>query len=250
MTAMTTSTKKTRSATEAQVAAAWARLGVMFNVAAARQTPDVERLLLDTARLAPGNVRLFLLAASWLHRFSSYVAGHRLARLVHDELEVETRPVLGLMLEWAGGINLKYAIDVCRGSISQVDRPLSDAENGMAVLRRQAEQSASALSKKWGQWLSDETMRIKDDAIRPVFWVARHNPALAGRSTLGDIATSVVAEWPEGGEVDGAMEISRRIGASRLATNGALRLLELAGRVEMERTRGRRGMIVRMLGGD
>jgi hypothetical protein len=242
--------KKTMSATEAQVAAAWARLGVMFNVAPAKRTPDVERLLLDTVRLAPGNVRLFLLAASWLHRFSSYVAGHRLARLVHDELEVEARPVLGLMLEWAGGINLKYAIDVCRGEISQVGRPLSDAENGMAVLRRQAERSASALSKKWGRWVSDEAMRMKHDAIRPVSWVARHNSDLAARSSLGDVATSVVAEWPEGGEVDGAMEVSRRIGASRLATNGALRDLELAGRVEMEKTRGRRGMIVRILAGN
>jgi hypothetical protein len=241
---------KTSGQTEVRVAAAWARLGVMFNVAPAKQTPDVERLLLDTARLTPGNVRLFLLAASWLHRFSSYVAGHRLARLVHDELEVEAWLVLGLMLDWAGGINLKYAIDVCREAISQVGRPLSDAENGMAVLRRQAEQSASALSKKWGRWVSDEAMRMKHDAIRPVSWVARHNSGLAARSSLGDVATSVVAEWPEGGEVDGAMEVSRRIGASRLATSGALRDLELAGRVEMEKTTGRRGMIVRILAGN
>jgi hypothetical protein len=247
MTMMTT--RKTTSATEAEVAAAWARLGVMLNVAPANHTPDVERLLLDTARLASGNIRLFLLAATWLRRFSSYVAGHRLARLVHDELEDDARPVLGLMLEWAGEINLKYAIDVSRGTMSQSGRPLSDAENGMAVLRRQAEQSANALSKKWGRWLSSDAMRMKHDAIRPVSWVARHNSALAARSTLGDVATSVVAEWPKGGEVDGAMEVSRRIGASRIATNGALHLLELAGRVEIEKTPGRRGMIVRILTG-
>jgi len=240
-------TKKTTLATETKVAAAWARLGVMLNVAPANHSPDVERLLLDTARLAPGNVRLFLLAASWLHRFGSYVGGHRLARLVHDELEEDARPVLGLMLEWAGGINLKYAIDVCEDAISQIGRPLSNAENRMAVLRRQAEQSANTLSKKWGRWLSDDAMRMKHDAIRPVAWVARHNPILAARSTLGDVAASVVAEWPEGGQVDGAMEVSRRIGASRLATHGALHVLELAGRVEMERAPGRRGMIVRIL---
>jgi hypothetical protein len=239
-------TRKTTSATEVKVAAAWARLGVMLNVAPANHMPDVERLLLDTARLAPGNVRLFLLAATWLHRFGSYVAGHRLARMVRDELEENARPVLGLMLEWAGGINLKYAIEACHGTALQVGRPLSDAENGMAVLRRQAEQSASTLSKKWGRWLSDDAMRMKHDAIRPVTWVARHNCALAARSTLGDVATSVVAEWPKGGEVDGAMEVSRRIGATRLATNGALRILELAGRVEMAKTPGRRGMIVRI----
>lgn len=243
----TMSTTKTTSLTDAKAAAEWARLGVMLNVAPAKHAPDVERLLLDTARLAPGNIRLFLLAATWLRRFNSYLAGHRLARLVHDELEADARPVLGLMLEWAGGINLKYAIEVCREAVSQFGRPLSDAENGMAVLRRQAEQSAGALSKKWGRWLSDDAMHMKHDAIRPVYWVARHNSILASRSALGDVATSVVAEWPKGGEVEGAMEVSRRIGASRLATNGALHLLELAGRVEMEKTPGRRGMIVRIL---
>jgi hypothetical protein len=245
MTLMTT--KRRTSATEADVAAGWARLGVMLNVAPAQHTPDVEQLLLDTARLASGNVRLFLLAATWLKRFGSYVAGHRLARLVHDELEDTVRPILGLMLEWSGGTNFKYAIEICRGAVSEIGRPLSDAENGMAVLRRQAEQSASALSRKWGRWMSDDAMRMKLDAIRPVSWVARRNFALAARSTLGDVAASVVAEWPNGAEVDGAMEVARRIGASRLATNGALRDLELAGRVEIERTPGRRGMIVRVL---
>jgi hypothetical protein len=44
------------------VAARWVRLGVLLNVKAADQAPDVERLLLDTARVASANSRLFILA--------------------------------------------------------------------------------------------------------------------------------------------------------------------------------------------
>ena len=42
--------------------ARWARLGVFLGVAPARRSPELERLLLDTARLAPGRARLFLSA--------------------------------------------------------------------------------------------------------------------------------------------------------------------------------------------
>src|ERR1051325_10914724 len=83
------------------VAAGWARLGAMLNVKAAARTPDLERLLLDTARVASANFRLFMLAASWLAEYGDYVAKHRLARLIGDELEREYRPALGLTLEWA-----------------------------------------------------------------------------------------------------------------------------------------------------
>jgi len=48
------------------VASRWSRLGAMLNVKADEHTPDIERLLLDTARVASANSRLFILAASWL----------------------------------------------------------------------------------------------------------------------------------------------------------------------------------------
>src|SRR5687768_15672578 len=104
----------------------------MANVKPAARTPDVERLLLDTARVASANFRLFILAASWLAQYGDYVAKHRLARLVHDELESEHRPTLGFLLEWAkdhgdsNGFRFNLAIDAC-GS-AQDHRPLLDVE--------------------------------------------------------------------------------------------------------------------------
>src|SRR4051812_43582333 len=111
------------------VAANWSRLGAMINVAPARQTPDIERLLLDTARVSPGNSRLFILAASWLALYGDYVARHRLARLIRDELEPQHRPTLGLALDWAAqhgdlnGSRFNLAIDAC-GPAAGVPQPL------------------------------------------------------------------------------------------------------------------------------
>jgi hypothetical protein len=232
--------------TETQIASAWARLGVMLNVQPSRRTPDIERLLLDTARLAPANFRLFILAAAWLHHFSAYVADHRLARLLQDELDAEARPTLGLLLEWACGKNLRFALDACANSIPKTGRPLSDAEDLMPVLRRQAEQNASPLSRKWGRWIPDDAMPVKHNAIRPVAWVAHHNPTLAVRSTLDDVAASILAEWPYGGLVEGVLEVSRRVGASRLATHRALVVLQLAGRVHVEKRPGLRAATVKI----
>ena len=118
------------SATEADVAAAWARLGVMLNVEPVDRTPDVERLLLDTARLAPGNVRLFVLAATWLHRFSSYVAGSSAVRMVQDELD-DGFPARAGAHAGVGVAELtsSTAIEVCRGSIHSAHKlaaPLLD----------------------------------------------------------------------------------------------------------------------------
>src|SRR5438874_635172 len=166
------------------VAARWSRLGAMLNVQAAARTPDIERLLLDTARVASANFRLFILAASWLAQYGDYVAKHRLARLIGDELEAEHRPALGLMLEWAkdhGDSNssrFNLAIDACGSARDQ--RPLLDVERRNSLLARLAEKRASVLSRKWGRWIAD--FEVKKDALRPASWIAEHNPALVERA--------------------------------------------------------------------
>jgi hypothetical protein len=220
------------------VASRWARLGVMVNAAPARQTPDVERLLLDTARAAPANSRLFVLAAGWLARYGDYVAKHRLARLVRDELEPEHRPTLGFLLEWArtrGGQNgsrFNLAVKACRSAAEA--RPLSDVERRSPLFSRLAEQRASALSRKWGRWMQE--FELKADALRPEEWVAGHNPELWVRAlTGGDLRASVLAECQAGGSVGSEAELARRCGASRPAVRDAIRSLRLAGLVYLER---------------
>jgi hypothetical protein len=221
------------------VAAGWSRLGAMSNVKAAARTPDLERLLLDTARVASANFRLFILAASWLAQYGDYAAKHRLARLIRDELEPEHRPTLGLLLEWAKehgdstGSRFNLAIDAC-GS-ARDHRPLLDIERRNSLFTRLAERRASVLSRKWGRWTTD--FEVKSDALRPAAWIAEHNPSLVERAlTGGDLLASVLAECeadPNG--IDSEAEMARRCGASRPAIRSAIRRLELAGRVHLLR---------------
>ena len=217
------------------VAAGWSRLGAMLNVQAAARTPDIERLLLDTARVVSANSRLFILAASWLAQYGDYVAKHRLARLIGDELEPGFRPILGLMLEWAkdrGDSNssrFNLAIDVCGSAID--GRPLLDVERLNPVFVRLAEERASTLSRKWGRWVAD--FEVKKDALRPASWIAEHNPGLVERALCGgDLLASVLAECEaDANAIDSEAELARRCGASRPAIRSAVRRLELAGRV-------------------
>lgn len=207
----------------------------MLNVPAARKTPDVERLLLDTARVASANSRLFILAASWLAQYGNYVAKHRLARLIGDELEPEHRPTLGLLLDWAkehgdrNGSRFNLAIEAC--GPARDARPLFDAERGNALFARLAEQRASALSLKWGRWMAD--FEPKASALRLSEWIAQQNPSLHERAlTGGDLVASVLAECQAcNGAIESEAELARRCGASRPAIRDAMHKLQLAGRV-------------------
>src|SRR5687767_14634029 len=126
------------------VTSQWSRLGAMFAVEPAARTPDLERLLLDTARLAGDNARLFILAASWLTRYGAFVAKHRLSRMILEELEPEHRPTLGLLLEWVKerkpawiGSRFDQAIDACGGALDH--RPLLNVERRNARMAELAE---------------------------------------------------------------------------------------------------------------
>ena len=167
------------------VARDWARLGAMLNVEPAARAPDLERLLLDTARRAPQNGRLFTLAATWLVRFGDLVDPGRLARLVRDELERPHRPVLGLLLETATTASdprhaRRFAEAVAACDAADPDaRPLLDVDRANDGLARLARQEASALARRWGRWFPP--FEPKFDAIRPADWVVEQNPALAAR---------------------------------------------------------------------
>lgn len=219
------------------VAPGWARLGVMLNVQPAPQTPDLERLILDTARIASSNSRLFVLAASWLARYGDYVARHRLTRLIRDELEMEHRPTLGFLLEWAkknGGKSndFRFNLPIKACKTTSTPRPLTDLEHRNLVFSRLSKDRASSLSRKWGRWMSE--FKIKDDALRPTEWIALHNPSLRERALCGgDLMASVLAECEaDPRAIESESELARRCGGSRPALREALRRLRLAGLIQ------------------
>lgn len=165
-----------------QLLAAWARLGALFNVAPAEQTPDVERLLLATIRAAPGRSRLFSVAAIWLATHGEFVDEGRLARLVREELEADSRPAMGLLLESVQESDPRHqtrfagAIAACMPAAAEA-RPLFDIDREGAVCVELARRQASDLSKKWGRWARE--INFHNDVVRPADWLTAHNPALA-----------------------------------------------------------------------
>ncbi|MGN6370410.1 MAG: GntR family transcriptional regulator [Phycisphaerae bacterium] len=221
---------------EEQIAAQWTRLGASFNVAPARKTPDIERLLLDTVRFAHRNGRFFIMAATWLVQYSDYVAKRRLAVLINDELEPRYRPVMGLLLEWAESRSsaknapFREAIAKCRPAENPA--PLLDVSRRNHLLIQLAKQQASALSRKWGCWFED--FAPKTDAIRPPEWIGQSNPSLALRAiTGGDLVATIAADAAAGqSKFPSESSLARRYGASRASVRAALRKLTLAGFVQ------------------
>ena len=220
---------------EQHVAAQWCRLGASFNVSPVEETPDIERLLLDTVRLAHLNSRLFIMAATWLAKYPDYVAKRRLAVIVDEELERQYRPVMGLLLEWVRtrsrkkGTPFRKAIEKCHAS--PIPGPLLDVSRRNHLLFCLAEQQASPLSRKWGCWLEEFDPKL--DAIRPAEWIAQSNPSLAVRAiTGGDLVGTIAADAAAGKkQFPSESDLARRYGASRASVRAALRKLTLAGYV-------------------
>lgn len=190
---MTTNTAKpTKPTKRSSLEARWVRLGVLLNVKPARATPDVERLLLDTAKACPFNPRLFVLAVTWLRAFGVYVAAHRLKKLAADDLGPDDQATLGLIIDTAadhGGA--KYLRRTVTDSLScaQSPGPLFELDRG--ELAGLVKTEATGTSLRWGRWVQPVT--LKPDALRPPAWVIEKNPSLSWRAAhKGGLRCSVV----------------------------------------------------------
>ncbi len=137
---------------DARVERDWARLGVLFNCRVSRRTPDLERLLLDTARACPDNARLLPLVVTWLSQYGQFVARHRLKRLVQTELEPEHSSILGLIVEEAiaagGTRELLTVSEACEPR--RPAGPLSRAQRTEASLSEIAKRHSSEASARLG----------------------------------------------------------------------------------------------------
>ncbi len=222
--------------------AEWSAIGAAFAITpdTGGRTPDIERMLLETARLAPRMARLFIMAATWLHEYGDLIAKHRLRRLIADELEPAHRPTLGLLLDIAqGGTHPPEFASVIR-TLPKMNppRPLFEAERATAALAARAERRASATSRQWGLWCED--FEFKTDALRPAGWIMAHHPGLITRADFrGDLRASVLAALThDPGAGHSEVSLAASAGGSRAQVRSALRNLELTGRVHAWRADG------------
>jgi len=205
----------------------WARLGILFSIEPSQEPPDIERLLLDTARELSTNPRLFSLVVTWLVEHGFFVARHRLKHLVVTELEPEHQPVLGLLLDEAiehgAPAELRIVRDVCQPATAS--RVLFN-EYSQPSLAAIAKSTASELSKRWGIWAPP--VELKRDAVRPSRWILDHNPYALGRVIRkGDLRTSILEtlRLDLDGKAPSVSAVSRCTAATRVAVRDALRSL-------------------------
>jgi len=218
----------------------WAQLGVLYNCEPSRATPDLERLLLETARQCSGNERLLPLITTWVVAYGLFIARHRLKRIVVEELEQDSQPVLGLLIETAVELgatrDLLIVPQVCRPL--PYPRPLYNNQQEHPLLEGVARRNASALSQRWGVWTPKVT--LKADAIRPVRWLLRENPVLRERIIRkGDLRASILEtlrlDIPSATAASESA-IARLSGATRTAVRKALAALKLEGAVTVRKS--------------
>jgi hypothetical protein len=222
------------------LASDWTRIGAGFNAPLAPQTPDLERLLLDTARYSPYMARLFIMAATWLRHYGDLVAKHRLQRLIQDELAPEHQPVLGLLLDIAqqGTHPPEFQAIVKHLPPADPEGTLFEIERSHPILIQRARDRTADIFGKWGFW--GEAFEFKDDALRPARWVMLHNPSFITRADFrGDLRASVLAALRHDRlSHESEMALARCAGGSRAQVRAALDNLELTGRVTRVRAPG------------
>lgn len=215
----------------------WTELGVLFACAPSGRTPDVERVLLETARFAPEHARLPVLCATWLVRFGHFVARRRLVRLIGEELGSESQAVLGLIVEEALTLGapreLRAVCDACRPLSEPM--PLQMVHREHPLRREIAERNASRLSRKWN--VHYPTIELELDAIRPAGWLVDRHPGYRARiARRGDLRVSILETLRRdvpGHAVSSEAELMRLCGATRSAVHKALLALELEGEITM-----------------
>lgn len=214
--------------------ARWAAIGVFFGSEPDTATPDLERLVLDTARHAPAMPRLFEMAITWLHLYGDLIAKHRLKRLIRDELEPEHRPVLGLLLDLAqdGSHPLEFQSVIRTLNPATTPGPLFNVQREpklAAIARRHA----TVRSRTWNLWCPP--MRIKMSAIRPAWWMMARNPELILRADFrGDLRASIIASLRHDADAGASeLRLAAMAGGSRAQVRAALRNLEMTGRVKV-----------------
>lgn len=119
-----------------QIHAEWAQIGGGFTVPPAEHRVDLEELVIRTCALAPGEARLFWVAASWLAVHHNLVNTRKLGRLL-DRQDPLSRAMAGALMSVALEIAPAAAQlrSVARhGQPLAERRPLFDSMAGNPVL--------------------------------------------------------------------------------------------------------------------
>lgn len=177
-----------------EIHAEWARIGGGFTVTPAERPVDLEELIVRTCALAPGDARLFWVAASWLAVHHHLLNTRRIGRYLARRDDHLTSAVLGalctVVLELAPAASqLRTVAKRCRPL--DEERPLFTAMAANPVLVHVAREGSLPAFARWGFWQHELT--VKTDAIRPIGWILAHCPEFRQRAIFGvDLEAEIV----------------------------------------------------------
>ncbi|MBN1765748.1 MAG: hypothetical protein JW860_10860 [Sedimentisphaerales bacterium] len=219
----------------------WARLGAAFNVTPAKQTPDIERLLIETARALPQFARLLPISVTWLTIYYRLVCRHRLAGFASKKSNRDATAILGLMLSTVKQItesdHFNLVIKICKPA--DKPGPLFEIDKRSNKLKTLARKNSCASGRQWGLW--HEAIEIKHDAIKPFAWVLNRNPSLKQRALFnGNLRASILetlSSEPQAGQSESAL--ARTCYATRKAIREALDQLEFCQMIHREYCAGK-----------
>ena len=219
----------------------WSKLGAVFNVKAADVTPDIERLVIDTAVVLPQNARLFSVAVSWLCRNWRLVCRHRLAGFAGQIDEPYVSAALGLVLDIVktriGSDHFNIVLGKCRSL--KIPEPLFAVDRSSKELAAMAEGSSCGIGAKWCLWCED--IQLKDDALRPASWMMAENAGLRNRAVFnGNLRASILETLVydrRAGQSESAL--AKCCGVTRKAVREALDHLEFCQMVRRNNIAGR-----------
>jgi hypothetical protein len=223
------------------ILAHWNRLGIMFNVRPAKQTADIEKLLIETAAIIGQNARLLPAVASWLCRYHRLVCRHRLAKFASEINSPETLAVLGFMLSYVkdkiSTDHFNVAIKHCKKNETPLPLFYVDRKSkGMAML---AKSNSCDLAGQWGLWCDE--VEFRDDIIRKAQPMLKQNPILKYRALFsGQLKASVletIVHCPQ--SANSEVALAKACGVTRKALREAVEHLEFCQLVRRDYTAGK-----------
>ncbi len=219
----------------------WSKLGANFNVSPIKNTPDIEQLLIDTARVLPENARLLSVATSWLCKNYRLVCKHRLGELAARIVEPQTSAALGLLLDVAKSTanidHFNIAIKKCNAL--KTPEPLFAVDRSNRQLAEIAKTSSCKMGIKWGLWCQE--VQLRDDVLRPLDWIMNENSQLKNRAIFnGNLRASILETLAHDRQTGQSESIlARCCGVTRKALREALDHLEFCQMVRRNNIAGK-----------
>jgi len=219
----------------------WVRAGILFNIPPSTTTPDLERLLLATAKSCETNPRLFITVVTWLTRYGTYIARHRLKHLIITELNPEYRPVLALIIDSAitngASHRLNIILEACEPASNP--RPLFQIDQTDDWMTDLVKKTATNTSQKWGRWV--QPFELKFDALQSPVHILRNNEQFKSRALRrGDLRCSILEVLHhdvKNSRLPSESALARKCAATTNAVRKALDQLEIEGIILRATTR-------------